>query len=68
MKTCLSDLRTEIDNMTYAEMFRLRRFEPIGSKYFDGEAGDYFLERMAKLEKRISQEEKVSISKSCLQY
>lgn len=36
------ELRKEIDDMTQLEMARHWRFDPIGSKYFLGEVGQYF--------------------------
>ena len=52
-----------IDDMPYHEMFALRRFAPIGHKYFLDDTGQYFMDVMAKKEKHITAEERVRISK-----
>lgn len=54
-------LKADIDNMSYEDMFRKRRFAPIGHPMFVGEVGEYFMERMAMIEP--SPEERTAISK-----
>lgn len=50
-----------IDNMSYAEMLRLWRFEPTGSVLFIGEAGEYFRKVLA--EKEAACENVAAVSK-----
>lgn len=56
-------IKLEIEGLTYAEMVEVRRFAPIGHKYFSGETGDFFKEEMTRKRKSISAEEQVVISK-----
>lgn len=63
MPEMTEELKQEIDSMSYFEMFRQRRFAPIGHKYFNGETGIYFQKVMGEKEKNISQAERVAISK-----
>lgn len=55
------NLKREIDNLPYEEMFRLRRFAPVGHPYFIGDTGMYFLESMNR--KDPGSAERVRISK-----
>jgi len=47
------ELKQEIDNMSYARMLQLVRVEPLGSKYFHGEVGDYFEQVMQKRREEV---------------
>ena len=49
--------------MDYETMLRLWRFEPVGSKYFRGEIGDYFKQTMQMKAKQMEADEKVKMSK-----
>ena len=46
------DLTTEnkqhIDNLSYEELLRENRYAPIGDPWFQGDTGEYWLERMEK--------------------
>jgi hypothetical protein len=41
--------KAEIDAMSYEQLLRLNRFEPIGSPWFQGYVGTYLMLRMAEL-------------------
>lgn len=43
------DVKLEIDTMTHFRMAWLVRFAPVGSPYFEGEVGDYFMARFGEL-------------------
>ncbi len=56
--------KREIDSMTYEEMLKLWRFAPLGDLMFQGETGQYFSEVMKKKKEKISDCERVRVSKS----
>jgi len=56
-------IKEKIDNMSYEEMFKLRRFAPIGDTLMIGDTGTYFLDVLYKKEKEIPSAERVAISK-----
>ena len=59
------EMKARIDGMSYGELLRKWRFAPVGDPMFQGEAGDYFGERMKELRSRPGGDEKhVSASKS----
>lgn len=58
-----SDLKRKIDNLSYEDMLRKHRFEPIDSDFFIGETGDYFYLKFNRLKKKITEAEKVRVSK-----
>lgn len=47
-------LKQTIDEMDYTQMLSLWRKAEIGSPYFQGEVGDYFLKVMEEKEKDLS--------------
>lgn len=59
------ELRKWIDEASYEELFRKRRFAPAGDPLFstDTGMGDYFEEAMAAKELHVSPGERVAISK-----
>jgi hypothetical protein len=59
-----AELRKWIDEATYEEMFRKRRFAPIGDPFFcHDEVGDYFVKVMGEKEDKTTHDERVAISK-----
>ena len=57
-------LIARIDGMDYEALVRLRRFAPSGEPIFQaGAAYDHFVVRLHKLEKLLSDGERVAISK-----
>lgn len=57
-------MRTWIDSATYEQLLRKWRFEPVGSIWFDGEIGAYFIDAMARARKNTPSDEQVAASKS----
>ena len=53
--------KEQIDKMSYKKMLAINRFEPIGSPWFTGETGTYFLRSMAT--KKPGAAEHTAISK-----
>lgn len=53
-----------IDDMPYREMFSLRRFAPVGHRYFLDNTGEYFMKIMAEKRMHITDAEYTQISKS----
>ena len=43
------ELRQRLDNMNYAQLLRTRRFAPAGDDLFEGESGDYLVQRMKEM-------------------
>lgn len=41
--------KEHIDNMSYEGLLERIRFAPIGDPWFQGDTGDYWMKRMAKL-------------------
>jgi hypothetical protein len=41
------ELKKQIDDMSYEDMLRRQRFDPIGSPLFQGESGEYFIRTWA---------------------
>lgn len=56
-------MKTEIDKMTYTQMLYKMRKEPVGSPWFMGKIGDYFMKVMKQKEIDMKNEDKTSISK-----
>ena len=56
--------RESIDTMSYEDMLRLYRFEPIGSKLFTSDIGAYFMDRFDYLRDTVSLQERVAASKN----
>jgi hypothetical protein len=56
-------LKAEINNMQYSEMLHKWRFAPAGDKLFQGESGDYFSKNMSEKRNKLSEDEKINISK-----
>lgn len=46
-----TEVKTKIDNMSVEELLSGVRFSPIGDLMFQGESGDYWLQRLAELRK-----------------
>jgi len=57
------EMQKKIDGLTYEEALRLNRFEPIGSPYFQGEAGEAFALRFDFLNRITPHEVRVAASK-----
>lgn len=57
------ELMDAIDHMTYEELLRKNRFEPVGSKWFSGEVGDYFVKTMNRKREALLPGEHSRISK-----
>jgi len=55
--------KNRINDMNYEQMLRKWRFAPIGDPLFQGEAGDYFAERMKFKKLQLTDGEQVQISK-----
>lgn len=47
-----------IDSLSYYELLRLWRFAPAGDKWFEGDTGIYWGERMSKLRSQPGGEER----------
>jgi hypothetical protein len=60
----LSEAKLKIDKMNYEEMLRMNRFHPVGSEWFQGEIGDYFLAEMYRKKAELTPAEQVSASKA----
>jgi hypothetical protein len=43
------EVKTEIDERSYESLLRLWRFAPSGEPMFEGESGEYYKDRLAKL-------------------
>jgi len=57
-------IRTSIDKLSYEQMFEIRRCSHVGHPYFQkGEIGDYFQKVMNSKGSKLTQEQKVRISK-----
>jgi hypothetical protein len=56
--------REAIDKMSYEDMLRLWRYEPIGSPWFSGEIAIYFSESMVSKRDALDPAERTAISKS----
>ena len=46
------EIKEQIDNLTYTELLQRWRFSPSGDKWFQGETGVYWAERMKELRDR----------------
>lgn len=54
-----------IDSLSYEELLRKWRFAPSGDKWFTGETGEYWADRMSELRSRPGgQDEHVRASKA----
>jgi len=49
MSNLTEEYKNQIDSMTYEQMLKKWRFASIGDPIFQGEIGEYFSKRMAKL-------------------
>ena len=58
------DFRQRIADLTYVEMLRLWRFEPVGSTLFQGDNGTYFQQIMKEKRSAVSCEMHAKISKT----
>jgi hypothetical protein len=58
------EMKSWIDNADYMELLGKWRFAPVGSPWFQGELGDYYVAAMEKRRLETSQKDQVAISKS----
>ena len=47
------EMKAWIDNASYEQLLSRNRFAPVGSPWFQGEIGDYYLKVMAKKKKEV---------------
>lgn len=57
------EMKEWIDKASYKALLSKIRFEPVGSKWFDGEMGTYFMERYVYVRKQTPHTEQVAASK-----
>ncbi len=60
----INRMKYSIDNMDFREMFLMWRHEPIGSRWFIGEVGEYFAQQFDRRRELLAPEEFVAISKA----
>lgn len=58
------EMKKWIDAASYQDLLAKWRFEPIGSHWFEGEAGEYFKEVMKTKRENTSLGEQVAASKA----
>ena len=58
------EMKNWIDEATYKQLLSKWRFAPVGSSWFVGDIGQYYDEAMKRKRSEISDEERVSASKS----
>jgi len=62
-KKKMSDLKEQIDKMSYEQLLARWRFAPSGDSMFVGEIGKYYAEVMSRKKNELSHEEQVQTSK-----
>lgn len=58
------DMKQQIDAASYQDLLEKWRFEPIGSRWFSGETGEYFTAAMKKKRRNISPGQQIAASKA----